>query len=101
VLATEGRRGFTGKFALSVAAFNRISQYDVDATSRHQVRRQPRAVASQSVLRQVQVCCGENFHQRAALACVTSPASGSWSPLKQLQNRLSCNNVPTPTRTWE
>jgi phosphoribosylaminoimidazolecarboxamide formyltransferase/IMP cyclohydrolase len=81
----EGRRQADRptKFALSVAAFNRISQYDgaISDYVEHPVRRQPRAVAGQSDDRFVKVLdlrYGENSHQRAALyrACTRR----SWSP---------------------
>lgn len=96
------------KFALSVAAFNRISQYD-GAISDYLSGIQPDGKHSlfpgQSNGRFVKVQdlrYGENSHQQAALYRDLYPAPGSLVTAKQLQGKeLSYNNIADADAAWE
>ncbi|MDP1739668.1 bifunctional phosphoribosylaminoimidazolecarboxamide formyltransferase/IMP cyclohydrolase [Polaromonas sp.] len=107
-LRAEGKLRDATKFALSVAAFNRISQYD-GAISDYLSGIQPDGVHSlfpaQSNGRFVKVQdlrYGENSHQQAALYRDLYPAPGSLVTAKQLQGKeLSYNNIADADAAWE
>ena len=96
------------KFTLSVAAFNRISQYD-GAISDYLSSIQPDGSHSvfpgQSNGRFVKLQdlrYGENSHQQAALYRDLHPAPGSLVTAKQLQGKeLSYNNIADADAAWE
>ncbi len=96
------------KFALSVAAFNRISNYDgaisdylsslQDDGTRHAY---PAQSNSQFVKLQ-DLRYGENPHQSAAFYRDMNPAPGSLVTAKQLQGKeLSYNNIADADAAWE
>jgi phosphoribosylaminoimidazolecarboxamide formyltransferase / IMP cyclohydrolase len=96
------------RFALSVAAFNRISNYDA-AISDYLSSLQPDGSRSefpaQSNARFVKLQdlrYGENPHQAAAFYRDLHPAPGSLVTAKQLQGKeLSYNNIADADAAWE
>ena len=116
-LKAKGKVSDKTKFALSVAAFNRISQYDgaiSDYLSAVQVGDEVPAgnqapkldrFPGQSNGRFIKVQdlrYGENSHQSAALYRDLYPAPGSLVTAKQLQGKeLSYNNLADADAAWE
>ncbi|MFM9902599.1 MAG: bifunctional phosphoribosylaminoimidazolecarboxamide formyltransferase/IMP cyclohydrolase [Polaromonas sp.] len=107
-LTADGKLTDATKFALSVAAFNRISQYDgaiSDYLSSIQPDGSHAMFAGQSNGRFVKVQdlrYGENSHQQAALYRDLYPAPGSLVTAKQLQGKeLSYNNIADADAAWE
>ncbi len=116
-LKTTGQVSRKTKFALSVAAFNRISQYDgaiSNYLSAVQVGEDAPADSEapkldlfpgQSNGRFIKVQdlrYGENSHQQAALYRDLAPAPGSLVTAKQLQGKeLSYNNIADADAAWE
>ena len=116
-LKASGQVSRKTRFALSVAAFNRISQYDgaiSDYLSAVQVGEDAPADAEvprldlfpgQSNGRFIKVQdlrYGENSHQQAALYRDLYPAPGSLVTAKQLQGKeLSYNNIADADAAWE
>jgi phosphoribosylaminoimidazolecarboxamide formyltransferase / IMP cyclohydrolase len=103
------------KFALSVAAFNRISNYD-GAISDYLSAIDFGASSAQSVpakgvfsaqsngrfVKLQDLRYGENSHQQAALYRDLHPAPGSLVMAKQLQGKeLSYNNIADADAAWE
>ncbi len=107
-LQTQGAVSSTTKFALSVAAFNRISQYD-GAISDYLSSVQPdgtlAAFPGQTNGRFVKLQdlrYGENPHQHAAFYRDMYPAPGSLVTAQQLQGKeLSYNNIADADAAWE
>ena len=107
-LQSQGAVSSTTKFALSVAAFNRISQYD-GAISDYLSSVQPdgtlAAFPSQTNGRFVKLQdlrYGENPHQHAAFYRDMYPAPGSLVTAQQLQGKeLSYNNIADADAAWE
>ena len=107
-LTADGKLTKKTRFALAVAAFNRISLYDgaisdylsgiADDGSHSQF-------AGQSNGRFIKVQdlrYGENSHQQAALYRDLHPAPGSLVTAKQLQGKeLSYNNIGDSDAAWE
>lgn len=106
----------TTRFALSVAAFNRISQYDGaisnylssvvvenDASLVGQPTRHEYPAQSNSQFVKLQdLRYGENPHQTAAFYSDVHPAVGSLVTAKQLQGKeLSYNNIADADAAWE
>jgi len=96
------------KFALSVAAFNRISNYDAaisDYLSSLQADGSRSEFPTQSNGRFVKLQdlrYGENPHQTAAFYRDLHPAPGSLVTAKQLQGKeLSYNNIADADAAWE
>ncbi len=103
------------RFALSVAAFNRVAQYDaaisnwlsaVDfAASQGQPAPARKAFPAQAnpVFVQLQdLRYGENPHQQAAFYRDLHPAPGSLATARQLQGKeLSYNNIADADAAWE
>ena len=116
-LQTNGCVSQKTKFALSVAAFNRISQYDgaiSDYLSAIQVGDAvPAGDAAPSLdpfpgqangrfVKQQDLRYGENSHQSAALYRDLHPAPGSLVTAQQLQGKeLSYNNLADADAAWE
>ncbi len=96
------------RFALSVAAFNRISNYDA-AISDYLSRIQPDgsnalfgAQANGRFVKLQDLRYGENPHQQAAFYRDLHPAPGSLVTAKQLQGKeLSYNNIADADAAWE
>lgn len=112
-LRAQGQVSRATKFACSVAAFNRIAQYDAaisDYLSRRKIPQDdaPMAIAnfpsqSNGTFVKVQdLRYGENAHQQAALYRDLHPAPGSLVMAKQLQGKeLSYNNIADADAAWE
>jgi len=107
-LKADGKLLDATKFALSVAAFNRISQYDgaiSDYLSSIQADGSQSLFAGQSNGRFIKVQdlrYGENAHQQAALYRDLHPAPGSLVTARQLQGKeLSYNNIADADAAWE
>lgn len=107
-LKTTGQLADATKFALSVAAFNRISQYD-GAISDYLSGIQPDGThslfpgqANGRFIKVQDLRYGENSHQQAALYRDLYPAPGSLVTAKQLQGKeLSYNNIADADAAWE
>jgi len=107
-LKASGKLSDKTKFAFSVAAFNRISQYDgaiSDYLSRIQEDGTHTLFPGQSNGRFVKLQdlrYGENPHQQAAFYRDLYPAPGSLVTAKQLQGKeLSYNNIADADAAWE
>ena len=116
-LKSGGKVSDKTKFALSVAAFNRISQYDGaisdylsavqfgDSVAAGDAVPKLDLFAGQSNGRFIKVQdlrYGENSHQQAALYRDLHPAPGSLVTAKQLQGKeLSYNNIADADAAWE
>ena len=103
----QGRRGDT-RFALAVAAFNRISNYDA-AISDYLSSLRPDgsrgefpAQSNGRFVKLQDLRYGENPHQSAAFYRDLHPAPGSLVMAKQLQGKeLSYNNIADADAAWE
>jgi phosphoribosylaminoimidazolecarboxamide formyltransferase / IMP cyclohydrolase len=107
-LKANGRLTDKTKFALSVAAFNRISQYDgaiSDYLSSIADDGSQTLFGGQSNGRFIKLQdlrYGENPHQKAAFYRDLHPAPGSLVTAKQLQGKeLSYNNIADADAAWE
>ncbi len=107
-LKSGGKLTDKTKFSLSVAAFNRISQYDgaiSDYLSGIQADGAHSMFPGQANGRFVKVQdlrYGENSHQQAALYRDLYPAPGSLVTARQLQGKeLSYNNIADADAAWE
>ena len=96
------------KFALSVAAFNRISQYDgaisdyLSAIESDGSHAQFPAQTNGRFIKLQDLRYGENAHQQAALYRDLSPAPGSLVTARQLHGKeLSYNNIADADAAWE
>ena len=107
-LEADGKLTDSTRFALSVAAFNRISQYD-GAISDYLSSIQPDGSTAQfpaqtngRFVKLQDLRYGENAHQQAALYRDLYPAPGSLVTAKQLQGKeLSYNNIADADAAWE
>ncbi|MDM0069873.1 bifunctional phosphoribosylaminoimidazolecarboxamide formyltransferase/IMP cyclohydrolase [Variovorax sp. J31P207] len=107
-LKADGKLSDKTKFAFSVAAFNRISQYDgaiSDYLSSIQEDGAHALFPAQSNGRFVKLQdlrYGENPHQQAAFYRDLYPAPGSLVTARQLQGKeLSYNNIADADAAWE
>ena len=116
-LKADGRVSDKTKFALGVAAFNRISQYDgaisnylssvqvgddVPAGDAAPVLAQFPSQSNGCYVKLQDLRYGENSHQQAALYRDLLPAAGSLVTAKQLQGKeLSYNNIADADAAWE
>lgn len=114
-LQAHGKLSDTLRFALSVAAFNRISQYDgaisdylssidfeASANSATPVRQAFPAQANNQFVKLQDLRYGENPHQQAAFYRDLQPAPGSLVTAQQLQGKeLSYNNIADGDAAWE
>ncbi len=107
-LKAHGKTSDRTRFACSVAAFNRIAQYDA-AISNYLSARQDDGSLSEypaqlnsSFIKVQDLRYGENSHQTAALYRDLFPAPGSLVTGKQLQGKeLSYNNIADADAAWE
>jgi phosphoribosylaminoimidazolecarboxamide formyltransferase/IMP cyclohydrolase len=111
-LKGSGQVTQTTKFALSVAAFNRISNYDAaisdylsalqpDGTGGH-TRSEFPAQSNGRFVKLQDLRYGENPHQSAAFYRDLHPAPGSLVAATQLQGKeLSYNNIADADAAWE
>src|SRR3954464_13291181 len=107
-LKANGKLSDKTKFALSVAAFNRISNYDAaisDYLSSLQddgTRSLFPAQANGRFVKLQDLRYGENPHQQAAFYRDLYPAPGSLVQAQQLQGKeLSYNNIADADAAWE
>ncbi|MCW5581299.1 MAG: bifunctional phosphoribosylaminoimidazolecarboxamide formyltransferase/IMP cyclohydrolase [Luteimonas sp.] len=110
--ANDGRLSAAKRFALSVAAFNRVAQYDAaisnylsaitDASNDVPVRSAFPAQANGCFAKVMDLRYGENPHQQAAFYRDLFPAPGSLATFEQLQGKeLSYNNIADSDAAWE
>ena len=112
-LKADGKVSTKTKFALSVAAFNRISQYDgaisdylsaltfEEGNSTPAVQPFP-AQANGRYIKLQDLRYGENPHQQAAFYRDVNPLPGSLVTAQQLQGKeLSYNNIADADAAWE
>ena len=107
-LKAAGSLSDTSRFALSVAAFNRISNYDaaisdwLSTISPDGSRMQFGAQFNSRFVKLQDLRYGENPHQQAAFYRELSPAPGSLVTARQLQGKeLSFNNIADADAAWE
>ncbi len=107
-LKAHGKTSDKTRFACSVAAFNRIAQYDAAISNYLSARQDDGSLAEypeqmNSTFVKVQdLRYGENSHQTAALYRDLFPAPGSLVTGKQLQGKeLSYNNIADADAAWE
>lgn len=106
--ANDGALSATTRFALSVAAFDRVAQYDacisnVLSSLQDDGTRAPfSGQANGSFAKVMDLRYGENPHQRAAFYRDLHPAPGSLATFTQLQGKeLSYNNIADSDAAWE
>ena len=110
--ANDGRLSAAQRFALAVAAFNRVAQYDAaisnylsavtDTSSEVPVRTPFAAQANGSFVKVMDLRYGENPHQQAAFYRDLHPSPGSLATFEQLQGKeLSYNNLADSDAAWE
>ncbi len=107
-LKTSGKLSDKTRFALSVAAFNRISNYDgaisdyLSSIQESGERTSFPAQANGRFVKLQDLRYGENPHQQAAFYRDLHPAPGSLVTAKQLQGKeLSYNNIADADAAWE
>ncbi len=107
-LKADGKLTDATRFALSVAAFNRISQYDgaisdyLSSIQHDGSHTQFPAQTNGRFVKLQDLRYGENAHQQAALYRDLYPAPGSLVTAKQLQGKeLSYNNLADADAAWE
>jgi phosphoribosylaminoimidazolecarboxamide formyltransferase/IMP cyclohydrolase len=114
-LKTKGKLSDKLRFALSVAAFNRIANYDaaisnylssidfeVSQSSAAPVCLPFSAQANSNLVKLQDLRYGENPHQQAAFYRDLYPAPGSLVTARQLQGKeLSYNNIADGDAAWE
>ena len=112
-LKAAGQVSNATRFALSVAAFNRISQYDgaisnylssitFDAAAAVPTRSEFPAQSNSQFIKLQDLRYGENPHQTAAFYRDVAPAAGSLVTAQQLQGKeLSYNNIADADAAWE
>ena len=111
-LKTNGAVSTETKFALAVAAFNRIANYDAaisdylsslaGPSEGTPARAEFAAQANGHFVKLQDLRYGENPHQRAAFYRDLVPAPGSLVSAKQLQGKeLSYNNIADADAAWE
>ena len=110
--ANDGQLSAATRFALSVAAFNRVAQYDAaisnylsavtDTSAGVPVRSAFPAQSNGSFVKVMDLRYGENPHQQAAFYRDLHPAPGSLATFQQLQGKeLSYNNIADADAAWE
>jgi len=112
-LKASGKLSDKTRFALSVAAFNRISNYDAaisdylssinfDDNAKVPQRSEYPAQSNGRFVKLQDLRYGENPHQSAAFYRDLYPAPGSLVTAKQLQGKeLSYNNIADADAAWE
>ena len=107
-LKAHGKTSDKTRFAASVAAFNRIAQYDAAISNYLSARLEDGSLAeypaqmNSSFVKVQDLRYGENSHQTAALYRDLHPAPGSLVTGRQLQGKeLSYNNIADADAAWE
>ena len=110
--ANDGAVSAATRFALSVAAFNRVAQYDAaisnylsavtDASARVPARSEFPAQMNSSFIKVMDLRYGENPHQAGAFYRDLYPVPGTLATFRQLQGKeLSFNNLADADAAWE
>jgi phosphoribosylaminoimidazolecarboxamide formyltransferase/IMP cyclohydrolase len=106
--AHDGALSAATRFALAVAAFNRVAQYDAcisDCLSSIRddgTRRMFPAQANGNFVKVLDLRYGENPHQQAAFYRDLYPTPGTLATFTQLQGKeLSFNNLADADAAWE
>jgi len=111
--ANDGKLSAQTRFRLSVAAFNRVAQYDarisdvlsaIGIPSDEGAKNRARfaAQANGNFVKVMDLRYGENPHQQAAFYRDLHPAPGSLATFEQLQGKeLSYNNIADSDAAWE
>jgi len=111
-LAEHGGLSARTRFALSVAAFNRVAQYDAaisnylsaitDASAGVPVRSEFPAQMNSTFVKVMDLRYGENPHQSGAFYRDLGPVPGTLATFQQLQGKeLSFNNLADADSAWE
>ncbi|RTL47082.1 MAG: bifunctional phosphoribosylaminoimidazolecarboxamide formyltransferase/IMP cyclohydrolase PurH [Burkholderiales bacterium] len=107
-LKAQGKTSDKTRFACSVAAFNRIAQYDaaisnyLSALNEDGTLGEYPAQMNSTFVKVQDLRYGENSHQTAALYRDLFPAPGSLVTAQQLQGKeLSYNNIADADAAWE
>jgi phosphoribosylaminoimidazolecarboxamide formyltransferase / IMP cyclohydrolase len=107
-LKSAGKTSDKTRFACSVAAFNRIAQYDAAISNHLSALAEDGTLSAfpaqmnSSFVKVQDLRYGENSHQSAALYRDLHPAPGSLVTGKQLQGKeLSYNNIADADAAWE
>ncbi|MBW8823830.1 MAG: bifunctional phosphoribosylaminoimidazolecarboxamide formyltransferase/IMP cyclohydrolase [Xanthomonadales bacterium] len=106
--ANSGTLSAKTRFELSVAAFNRVAQYDaaisnyLSSIQADGTRSAFSGQANGSFVKVMDLRYGENPHQQAAFYRDLYPAPGSLATFTQLQGKeLSYNNIADSDAAWE
>lgn len=110
--ANDGALSAATRFALSVAAFNRVAQYDaaisnflsavVDTRSEVPARTEFPAQMNSTFVKVMDLRYGENPHQTGAFYRDLYPVPGTLATFTQLQGKeLSYNNLADSDAAWE
>ena len=110
--ANDGRLSAAQRFALSVAAFNRVAQYDAaisnylsavgDAGQAVPQRAEYPAQMNSTFVKVMDLRYGENPHQSGAFYRDLHPVPGTLATFRQLQGKeLSYNNLADADAAWE
>ncbi|MEO8365665.1 MAG: bifunctional phosphoribosylaminoimidazolecarboxamide formyltransferase/IMP cyclohydrolase [Pseudoxanthomonas sp.] len=110
--ANDGTLSAASRFALSVAAFNRVARYDaaisnyLSAVVEHNkagvCRTEFPAQMNSSFVKVMDLRYGENPHQAGAFYRELYPAQGTLATFQQLQGKeLSYNNLADADAAWE
>ena len=107
-LSRHRELGHETRFRLSVAAFNRVAQYDaaisdyLSALQPDGTRTEFPAQANSNFIKVQDLRYGENPHQQAAFYRDLHPAPGTLATFQQLQGKeLSYNNLADADTAWE
>ncbi|WP_411833143.1 bifunctional phosphoribosylaminoimidazolecarboxamide formyltransferase/IMP cyclohydrolase [Pseudoxanthomonas mexicana] len=110
--AHDGALSAATRFSLSVAAFNRVAQYDAaignylsavaDASAAVPVRNEYPAQMNATFVKVMDLRYGENPHQSGAFYRDLYPVPGTLATFQQLQGKeLSYNNLADADAAWE
>ena len=110
--ANDGTLSAATRFTLSVAAFNRVAQYDAaignylsavgDATAEVPARDEYPAQLNSGFVKVMDLRYGENPHQSGAFYRDLHPVPGTLATFNQLQGKaLSYNNLADADSAWE
>ncbi|MCD9088330.1 bifunctional phosphoribosylaminoimidazolecarboxamide formyltransferase/IMP cyclohydrolase [Stenotrophomonas sp. SY1] len=110
--ANDGKLSATKRFKLSVAAFNRVAQYDAaisnylsavsDTSAAVPVREEYPAQMNSTFVKVMDLRYGENPHQSGVFYRDLYPVPGTLATFVQLQGKeLSYNNLADADAAWE
>ena len=110
--ANDGQLSAASRFALSVAAFNRVAQYDAAISNYLSAVRDPGSAVPErsefpaqmnsTFVKVMDLRYGENPHQSGAFYRDLGPVPGTLATFQQLQGKeLSFNNLGDADAAWE